>query len=123
MYQEDLICMLQDNQSEYSQSEAGASQIQGPAGRTMGARTTSRISNQSSHSKNKRSSISSLPASLLNLGEVNREKKKKEKGISSCSYNNSLYFQSRVWLLSVVEVITAVCIFSPEFGYCQLLKS
>ncbi|XP_076457719.1 uncharacterized protein LOC143291635 isoform X3 [Babylonia areolata] len=61
--------LTQDNQSEYSQSEAGASQNQGPAGRQMGTRTTSRISNQSSHSKNKRSSISSLPASLLNLGE------------------------------------------------------
>ena len=100
--QEDLIYTLQDNQSEYSQSEAGASQIQGPAGRTMGARTTSRISNQSSHSKNKRSSISSLPASLLNLGEVNREKKKQKE--------------------LVAVVIATVCIFSSEFGHCQLLK-
>ncbi|KAK7479591.1 hypothetical protein BaRGS_00029140 [Batillaria attramentaria] len=61
--------VTQDNQSEYSQSEAGASQQQGPTVRPPGTRTTSRISNQSSHSKNKRSSISSLPASLLNLGE------------------------------------------------------
>ena len=65
-----LFFLPQDNQSEYSQSETGASQMQGPVSRPPGTRTTSRISNQSSHSKNKRSSISSLPASLLNLGEV-----------------------------------------------------
>ncbi|XP_070202269.1 uncharacterized protein [Littorina saxatilis] len=63
---------MQDNQSEYSPSEAGMSQSQGPTARPpAGTRTTSRISNQSSHSKNKRSSISSLPASMLNLGEDN----------------------------------------------------
>ncbi|GFO25145.1 dynein beta chain, ciliary-like, partial [Plakobranchus ocellatus] len=58
--------VTQDNQSEYSQSEVG-----GPVSTaaSRNARTVSRVSNQSSHSKNKRSSISSLPASLMNLGE------------------------------------------------------
>ncbi|GFS27875.1 dynein beta chain, flagellar outer arm [Elysia marginata] len=59
--------VTQDNQSEYSQSEV-AGPVSTAASRN--ARTVSRVSNQSSHSKNKRSSISSLPASLMNLGEV-----------------------------------------------------
>ena len=42
--------VTQDNQSEYSQSEAA-----GPVSAARTTRTTSRISNQSSHSKNKRS--------------------------------------------------------------------
>lgn len=54
------------------QSESDHSQQHGqpPGASRSQARTGSRISNQSSHSKNKRSSIASLPASLLNLGEV-----------------------------------------------------
>ncbi|KAL5020323.1 hypothetical protein ScPMuIL_003215 [Solemya velum] len=58
-----------DNQSEYSQSETGASQHQGMQPSRSQVRTTSRVSKSSSHSKNKRSSLASLPASLLNLGE------------------------------------------------------
>ncbi|XP_069115919.1 uncharacterized protein [Argopecten irradians] len=59
----------QDAHSE-SQSEGGQSLQHVAIPSRSQARTTSRISNQSSHSKNKRSSIASLPASLLNLGEV-----------------------------------------------------
>ncbi|KAL3885754.1 hypothetical protein ACJMK2_025795 [Sinanodonta woodiana] len=63
------IEVTQDNQSEMSQSEGGNSQVPVTGQNRNQARTTSRISNQSSLSKNKRSSIASLPASLLNLGE------------------------------------------------------
>ena len=58
--------MIQDAQSEVSQSEAGSAL---PAGRGQ-LLTTGRMSNQSTHSRLKRSSISSLPQSLINLGEV-----------------------------------------------------
>jgi len=65
-----MLADHQDNQSEISQSEAdGAGGHKAGPSRSQ-ARTTSRVSNQSSHSKNKRSSIASLPASLLNLGDV-----------------------------------------------------
>ncbi|XP_056010102.1 uncharacterized protein LOC125667097 [Ostrea edulis] len=60
------------NQDQQSESDHSQQQGQGglpPAASRSQARTGSRISNQSSHSKNKRSSIASLPASLLNLGE------------------------------------------------------
>ncbi|XP_052060514.1 uncharacterized protein LOC127700861 isoform X4 [Mytilus californianus] len=57
-----------DQHSE-SQSEGG-SQPPLPITSRSQARTTSRISNQSSTGKNKRSSIASLPSSLLNLGQM-----------------------------------------------------
>ncbi|XP_071095883.1 uncharacterized protein [Haliotis cracherodii] len=60
-----------DNQSEYGQSDAGQTQQLLPGNSQPSrsqARTTSRISNQSSHSR-KRNSVCSLPASLLNMGE------------------------------------------------------
>lgn len=59
---------LKDQHSE-SQSEGGSQPPQAVPSRSQ-ARTTSRISNQSSTGKNKRSSIASLPSSLLNLGQV-----------------------------------------------------
>ncbi|XP_052258855.1 uncharacterized protein LOC127863384 isoform X2 [Dreissena polymorpha] len=59
---------VHDNQSEVSQSEAEGQGHRAAPSRSQ-ARTTSRVSNQSSHSKNKRSSMASLPASLLNLGD------------------------------------------------------
>jgi|JYMV01.1.fsa_nt_gi hypothetical protein len=59
---------LQDQQSE-PPSEGGSQPPQIITSRSQ-ARTTSRISNQSSTGKNKRSSIASLPSSLLNLGQV-----------------------------------------------------
>ena len=62
--------ILQDTQSEVSQSDPGDQSHPLRPTRSQ-ARTTSRVSNQSSHSKNKRSSVASLPPSLLNLGEVN----------------------------------------------------
>ncbi|XP_053409232.1 uncharacterized protein LOC123561373 isoform X4 [Mercenaria mercenaria] len=61
---------VHDNQSEISQSETGdQNQPHKPGPSRSQVRTTSRVSNQSSHSKNKRSSIASLPASLLNLAD------------------------------------------------------
>nr|XP_022320176.1 dynein beta chain, flagellar outer arm-like isoform X6 [Crassostrea virginica] len=66
----DVAPTNQDQQSESDHSQQHGQGGQLPAGSRSQARTGSRISNQSSHSKNKRSSIASLPASLLNLGEV-----------------------------------------------------
>ncbi|KAK6172547.1 hypothetical protein SNE40_016179 [Patella caerulea] len=54
---------IQDNQSEV------ASEVGGTQPSRSQVRATSRVSNQSSHSRLKRTSIASLPASLLNLGE------------------------------------------------------
>lgn len=55
---------LQDNQSEISHTESHASH------RPSHTRSGSRVSGQSSLSKLRRGSSSSLPTSLLNLGEV-----------------------------------------------------
>jgi dynein heavy chain len=84
-----------ENQSEYS--EAGNSVAQGPVSKAPGGtRTTSRISNQSSLSRNKRSSISSLPASLLNLGEV------------SVKFVNSVHLRSTVYGFGLLATLLAV---------------
>ncbi|XP_055866060.1 uncharacterized protein LOC106055129 isoform X2 [Biomphalaria glabrata] len=66
----------QDSQSENSQGDAnligapvGSSPNTGAVGPSKNVRAISRTSNQSGHSKNKRGSASSLPTSLLHLGE------------------------------------------------------
>ncbi|KAH9514965.1 hypothetical protein Btru_021540, partial [Bulinus truncatus] len=57
----------QDSQSENSQNEAYGGAAAGGANKNV--RAISRTSNQSGVSKNKRGSVSSLPTSLLNIGE------------------------------------------------------
>ena len=57
---------FQDNQSEMSSDNAPVT----ASGSRTNARAASRISNQSSLGRARRASVCSLPASLINLGEV-----------------------------------------------------
>ena len=67
---EQKLVFLQETQSDLGSQMGSEQQANAGGAAGQGKRTGTRLSNHSSLSRGRRTSVSSLPASLINLGEV-----------------------------------------------------